>query len=173
MVRLAFGNDDIAAGCCRDLGGREFRRHAAAADAGYGVARHRLDLRRDGGDIGNVLGLCVARRIGGVKAIDIGQQDEAIGFHHAGDARGQPIIVAIANLCRCDRVILVDDGNAAEFDQSFERRARVEIAAALFGVAQGKQDLCGDDVRSRKNIGIGFSQTHLSRCSSSLALFEL
>ena len=61
----------------------QFGRHAAAADAGDRAARHRFDLGRDGGDFGNMRGVGIARRIGGVEPVDVGEQHQAVGFHHA------------------------------------------------------------------------------------------
>jgi len=43
------------------------------------------------------------------------------------------------------RVVLVDDGHRAPFQELGDGRARVEIAAALLGVLQGHQDLSGAD----------------------------
>ena len=88
----------------------QFRRHAATADTGNGCARHRFDFATDRGDFGNMRRAWIARRIGGVEAIDIRQQHQAIRFHHGGDTRGQPVIVAVADFGGGDRVVLVDDG---------------------------------------------------------------
>ena len=85
--------------------------------------------------------LGIARGIGGVQAIDVGQQDQAIGADHLRHARRQPIVVAIADFGGRDRIVLVDDRNGAEPAAACQRVARIEIAAALFGVAESQQDL--------------------------------
>ena len=36
-------------------------------------------------------------RIGGVEAVDVGQQDQLIGLHHLGHARGEAVVVAEAD----------------------------------------------------------------------------
>ena len=75
----------------------------------------------------------------------VGQQHEKIGAHHRGDARGQAIIVAVTNLAGRHRIVLVDHRHAAPLQQLGDGRARVEIAAALFGVAQCDQHLAGSE----------------------------
>ncbi len=45
MIGFAFGDHDVCARAGCDFCGDQFGRHAAAADAGNGFARHRLDLR--------------------------------------------------------------------------------------------------------------------------------
>ena len=81
-----------------------------------------------------------------VKPVDVGQQHQQVGAHHGGDARGEPVVVAVADLDGRHRVVLVDHRHAAPFQQLVDGRARVEIAAALFGVAEREQHLAGVDV---------------------------
>ena len=72
------------------------------------------------------------RRI--VEAGDVGEQDQQVGARHGGDPRGEPVVVAVADLAGGDGVVLVDDRDRAHRDEPAKRRARVEIAAALLGV---------------------------------------
>ncbi len=95
--------------CRRALGG-----HAAGTHVGGRAARHRLDLGRDAGHSGMNSRLRVARRIGGVEAVDVGQQHQAVGARHLRDARGQPVVVAVADLGGGHGVVLVDDRDRAE-----------------------------------------------------------
>ena len=76
-------------------------------------------------DFGDELG---ARRAGrrGVEPVDVGQQHQAVGRHHRGDARGEPVIVAIADLGGRDRIVLVDDGHRA-----LRRAASTSVERAL------------------------------------------
>ena len=83
----------------------------------------------------------VTRWIGGVETIDIGEQHEAVGARHLRDARGKPVVVAVADLGGRHGVVLVDDRDRAELEQRIERAARVQVATALFGVAEGQQHL--------------------------------
>ncbi len=96
-----------------------------------------FDLGRDGLDIGNVLRLRVARGIGAVETIHIGQQNQTIRFHHRGDSRRQLIIVAETDFRRRHRVVFVDDWHRPEFQQSLQRGARVQVTPAFFGIIQG------------------------------------
>ena len=72
----------------------------------------------------------------GVEPVDVGEQHQAVGAHHGGDARRQAVVVAVADLGGRDRVVLVDDGQRAERQQRLDGVARVEVAAALLGVAE-------------------------------------
>ena len=78
-----------------------------------------------------------------VEAVDVGEQDQQIGAHHRGNARREAVIVAIADLARRDGVVLVDHRHGAEPQQRGDRRAGIQIAAALLGVAERQQDLAG------------------------------
>ena len=69
------------------------------------------------------------RRARVIKPVDIGQQDQQIGARHGGDARGEAIIVAIADFVGRNRVVLVDPGHRPPFQQFADGRAGVEIAA--------------------------------------------
>ena len=46
--------------------------------------------------------MCLASRVRagrrGVEAVDVGQQHQQVGAHHGGDAGGQPVVVAVADL---------------------------------------------------------------------------
>ena len=52
-------------------------------------------------------------RIGGVQAVDIREQHQAIGARHLRHARGQPVVVAVANLGGRHGVVFVDDRDGA------------------------------------------------------------
>ena len=43
-------------------------------------------------------------------AIDVGEQDERVGFHHLGDEARQFIVIGKHQLSDRDGVVLVDDG---------------------------------------------------------------
>ena len=53
----------------------------------------------------------IKMRRGGVKPVNVGQENEQVRAHHGGDAGGEPVIVAIADFAGGDRVVLVDDRN--------------------------------------------------------------
>ena len=61
------------------------------------------------------LGFVGGRR--GVEPVDVGEQHEQIGADHGGDARGEAVVVAIADLARRHRVVLVDDRHGAHLEQ--------------------------------------------------------
>ena len=147
--------------------GRDARRgklgaHPAGRIAGRRLATHRLDLRRDRRHHRDVLGGRIAARVGGVEAVDVGQQHKLIRLDHLRHARGEPVVVAEADFRSRDRVVLVDDRDAAEAEQRVERRARVEIAAAVLGVVERQQQLRGGEAVRRQCLAPGLRQPDLS-----------
>ncbi|BCG97200.1 hypothetical protein MesoLj131a_60640 [Mesorhizobium sp. 131-2-1] len=51
------------------------------------------------------------------EAINVGKQNENIGVSNLRDPCGQPIIVAQTGLRRSGRVVLVDNGHGANFEE--------------------------------------------------------
>ena len=98
-------------------------------------------------------GISFASRIGGrrrvVEPVDIRQQDQQIGARHGGDARGEAVVVAVADFVGGDGVVLVDDRHRAPVQQLRDGRARIEIAAALLGVLQASPGFARRRCRDR------------------------
>ena len=66
-----------------------------------------------------------------VEPVDVGEQHQAVGADHRGDARGEPVVVAVADLVGRHRVVLVDDRDRAERRAaSPASRARSDSAGA-------------------------------------------
>ena len=98
----------------RDLGGDELARHAAAAPAAAATVGGDRQHRVVGGRRARrASALGVAPRIGGVDPVGVGQQHEQVGADRVGHQRGEPVVVAVAELVVGDRVVLVDHRNAA------------------------------------------------------------
>ena len=114
----------------------------------------------------------VERRRGGVEAVDVGQQHQQVAAHHGGDARRQPVIVAVADFRGGDRVVLVDDGHRLHLQQRRDGGARVEIAAALLGVAERHQDLAGIQALAAELLRPGAGQRDLADGGGGLAFLE-
>ena len=111
--------------------------------------------------------------IGIVKAVDIREQHEKVRAHHHGDAGGEPVIVAEADLVGGDRVVLVDHRHRAEPEQGRDRAARVEIAPACFGILMGEQDLRHRHLVAAEHGLIGVGEADLAARGRRLHLFEL
>ncbi len=124
------------------------------------------------GDFGNVGGGGVFCRGRGVEAVDIGEQDQAIGLDHGGDAGRKAVIVAIADFGGGDAVVLVDDGDGAQAEQGGDGGARVEVVAALLGDIGGDQDLAGDDRVAAERLGPGLAQRDLAGAGGGLGLLQ-
>ena len=96
-----------------------------------------------------------------------------IGARHGGDARGQPVVVAVADFGGRDRVVLVDDRRGAHVEQAFDGRARVEIAPALLGVPERDEDLPGRDAVRAEHLRPGARERDLADGGGGLAILEL
>ena len=134
MIDVAGCDHHVGAGGGRDLAGLDLGAHAAARVIGRGVAGHRFDLGGDARHQRNVPGVGVGGRRRVVEAVDVGQQHQQVGARHRGDAGGEAVVVAVADLGGGDGVVLVDDRHAAPFQELADGRAGVEIAPPLLGV---------------------------------------
>ncbi len=115
----------------------------------------RPEPRRTGGDgqqrvIGQHLADQFGRRVGpgirGEQSGSIGQQHQEIGVHVVCHQRCDAIVVAVAQFVTGDRVVLVDDRDAAQFDQSQQRLAGVQILPAVDEIVGHEQHLRGDEI---------------------------
>ena len=130
---------------------------SAAREFGAHVARHRLDLRCDCRYNVQALRIRVLRGRGRVKPVDVGQEHEAVGRYHAGDARGEPVVVAVADFGSGHGVVLVHDRDRAQLEQRLDGVPGVQVAAPLLGVARRHQDLRGCEPLPGEHrlIGVG------------------
>ena len=136
------------------------------------AAGHGLDLGRDRLDHGQVAGGRVAARVGGVEAVDVGEQDQRLGQRHDRDARGEPVIVAEADLAGGHRVVLVDHRHDAELEQRLDRGAGVEVAAPRLGVLERDQDLRGLQADPGEALLPGAGEQDLARGGGGLLLLQ-
>ena len=82
-----------------------------------------------------------ARRRSVVQAVDVGQQDQRLGLHDVRHERGQPVVVAEADLVGGHGVVLVDDRDDAEVEQAEQGALGVAVVAAADDVVGGDQHL--------------------------------
>jgi hypothetical protein len=68
-----------------------------------------LVLGGDRRDTADETGVGIAVRIGAEQPLDIREQHQAVGGGHLRDARGQAVIVPVADLGRGHRIVLIDD----------------------------------------------------------------
>ena len=129
--------------------------------------------RRDALDDRDQLRLRIVLRRRVVEPGDIGQQNQQIGARHGRDARGEAVIVAVADFAGRDRIVLVDDGHGAHGAEARQRRARIEIAPPLLGVLQGQQHLARGDAVRAERLRPGARQRDLADRRRRLAVLEL
>ena len=173
MLDLAGCDQHMRTGRGCDLGRLDLGAHAAARQLGFRGARHRFDVGRHGIDDRYQFGVWIIARRRIVESVDIRQQDQEIRARHGGDAGGEAIVVAVTDLARCHRVVLVDDRHGAQFEELRDSRARIEIAPPLLGVAEREQNLSGPDAMTRQRLGPGARQRDLADRGGRLALLEL
>ena len=65
-------------------------------------------------------GVGVFFRVGGVQAVDVGEQHQQVGLGTAGHDGAQGVVVAYGDLFRCHRVVLVDDGQGVQLQQTVQ-----------------------------------------------------
>jgi hypothetical protein len=145
--------------------------HTAAADVGAGLAGHLLHVVGDRRYERDMLRLRIGRRIGRVEAIHVGKQDQRIRHDQLRNPRRQPVVVAVTDFFCRHRIVLVDHGHDAPFDQAPERAARVKEAAPVLRVFGGEQDLCRGDPEFVERFLVGMHQLHLARRRRGLQIF--
>ena len=89
----------------------------------------------------------VGAGVGGEQPGGVGEQHEQVGGHQMGDQRGQPVVVAEADLVVGGGVVLVHDGHHAELEQAGQRLAGVEVLLAVDEVERGQQHLAHGQAR--------------------------
>jgi len=125
---------------------------------------HGFNFRRDALHALDEARFRIAIRIGRVKSIDVREQHQAVRAGHLGDAGGQAIVIAVANLGGGHRVIFVDDRNGFHRQQRFERGARIQIAGALLAVFQRQQNLRHRNAPALEQLLVRVRQANLPHC---------
>ena len=67
--------------------------------------------------------------IGGEQPGGVGEQHEQVGAHEVRHQRGEPVVVAVADLVVGDGVVLVDHRDDPEVEQPAQRLAGVQVLA--------------------------------------------
>ncbi len=91
---------------------------------------------------------------------------------HLRHAGAQAIIVAVADLGRGHRVVLVDDRQCPQGQQRFQRGPRIQIALPLLAVLQRQQHLRHGDTMLAQQLLVGMGQADLPDGRRGLALIQ-
>ncbi len=156
----------------RDARRLDFRRHAAAADVGARFPRHSLHVVGDRRDQRDVFSARIAGRVGRVKPVHVRQKDQCIGHDQLRDPRCQAVIIPVADLLGGNRVVLVDNGNHAPFDEPPQRTARVEETAAVLRVFGREEHLRRRNAVFVQRLLVGMRQLHLACRGRGLQVLE-
>ena len=87
------------------------------------------------------------------RPVGVGEEDEDLGAHQMGDERGEPVVVAVADLVVGDGVVLVDDRDDTEVEEPAEGLSGVEVLGALPEVVGGEEHLAGDELAGVEELG--------------------
>ena len=139
------GDDGSHPGPRGDLGGGELARHSPAAACGTGSAGDGLERGVDLDDLLDQRRVLVEAGIGGEQPGGVGEQHEHVGLHEVRHERGEPVVVAVADLVVGHGVVLVDDGNHPEIEQAAQGVARVQVLRAHAEVVRGEQHLAREE----------------------------
>ena len=81
-------------------------------------------------------------RVGSVQTVNIRQQHEQIGVNAGRDDGRECIIVADAELCDGNRVVLVDNRNRIQLQQALDRVLEILVPDRVGDIVRRQQDLC-------------------------------
>ena len=110
---------------------------------------------------------------GGVQAIrDVVKVLKPVpGVYRMCDARGEAIIIAIANLRGRHRIVFIDHGHCAALQQSLKCRSGVEVTPPLLTVLKRQKNLRDGYTMLLKQSLVGLCQTYLPNCGGGLTVF--
>jgi kynureninase len=141
-----------------------------ATDRAAAAAGHRLERRVAGAAFTDQPGRRIAARVGAEEAGLIGQDHQRIGVDQVRDQRAERVVVAELDLVGHDRVVLVDDRHDGQAEQRQQRRARVQVAAAIGQVGVREQHLRSADAMGREAALVRLHESHLADCRCGLQL---
>ena len=137
----AVGDDHVAACGSGDGCGLELGDHAAGALIGGAAPGQGENFVIQLFNDGNEGGVGVLVGVGGVEAVDIRQQDQQICPDALGHVGRQGVVVADDDLLGGHGVIFVDDGQDAQFQQTVQGVAEIEVTDFVCDVLPGDQQL--------------------------------
>ena len=73
----------------------------------------------------------IRRGVGGVKPVDVGQQDKLVGADGDRDLRCQPVVVSVPDFVRGNGVVFVDNRNDIQPDQLLQCGPAVQVPPAV------------------------------------------
>ena len=114
----------------------------------------------------------IAARIGGVEPVDVGQQHQRVGADHLRDARGQPVVVAEADLRVATVSFSLMTGTAPSASK-LSKVARALRWRRRSSVSSGVSRICATPMPCRaQRLEIGVRQPDLPGRGRGLLLLE-
>ena len=99
------------------FGGDHLGNHAAPAVLCSGAASHGFERRITGAGLGDQRGVGVFARIGREQPVLVREDDQAVRVDEIGNECAERVVIAELDFVRNDRVVFVDDGYDAQFEQ--------------------------------------------------------
>lgn len=160
--RGPIGNDHVTAGLGANVRGLELGGHAAGAQGGPRPAGQFPDLPGERGDFRDEGGLWMGMGVGGVKPVNIGQQDQQVCLHAHGHHGGQGVVVPDPHFLGGHRVVFVDDGQGLQVQQTAHGVVKVLKAVRVIHIGGGEQNLGHGVIVLGKGLVIGIHELTLS-----------
>ena len=157
----ARGDDQADAGARSLLRRLDFRHHAAGAAGRSRVACRLLDGRRDFRHFVDQDGVGVRRRIRCVISVDIRQDDDQVRVGQAAHEGGHVVVVPDFEVVQGDRIVFIDNGNDAHFQQFHKRVARIDVVVPVPHFHPRQEHLGHRDAIFGKSLLVGMHQDSL------------
>ena len=138
---IAFRNDHINARMHADLRCLDLRIHAARTARCTRAAGNGKKLAGEGGDFMDQLCIRMTLRILRIQALNVGKNNQKVGFGDACDDGRQRVIVADLDLICGYRIIFIHDRDRAKFKKCLNGTSHVEIALRIHRITLREKEL--------------------------------
>ena len=136
--------------------------HTAGAEAGAAILRQRVEVVVHPLHRGDQAGVGVAAGVAVVQAVDVRQQHQQIGGDGGRHRRRQGIVVADDDLIGGDGVVLVEDRQRAQLQQTAEGVVEILLPSAVGNVRRSDKELRHGVVILREQLVVDIHQLALS-----------
>src|SRR5690554_3021374 len=117
------------------------------------------------------LRLYVVSRITGIQTIDIGENDQQICIDLTCNKCTETIVVPYScpNFCRADHIVLIEDGDDPEIEQTGDRILQIHEGASLVQLTPCNKHLSTDETMRLECSSVVAHQHRLPDCRTRLS----
>ena len=164
----AAANDERNARRAKHTRARKLGDHAARANSAARARRASKNFGRNAVDALDELSRRISFGVRRIQAIDVAQNNDAVGVRKARDKRRKRVVVAELNLLDRYRVIFVHDRHGIQFHEAAERVARMQVRISIGGIATREQHERREHAIRRKYLVISRKKRTLPNACRSL-----